>query len=156
MSLLYWLPLNGNLNQCGLSSYKAIGNNITFGANGKFTKSALTAGTTASYIDTKLPNSELGNKDFSISVWVKIPSGGSGFKVILASKTSAAVSMGISIAWNATEKKLLWSNSTDNSAERSELYTSSALDSILCDKWCNIIMVRDNNDAKKGYYIINK
>jgi len=32
---------------------------------------------------------------------------------------------------------------------------ATAVDSIVYDKWIHLVMVRDNNDSKKGYFYIN-
>lgn len=155
MALLYWLPLNGNLNQCGLSGYKATSNNVTFGANGKFTKSAATTGNANSYIETNFPISEIGNKDFSISVWVKIPTQTSGtWKCVIGTKGTGAASMGANLYWQYVQKKLMWSTGDGSTAQ--EFFTTDTLDSIVYDKWVNIIMIRDHNDSKVGYFIVNK
>ena len=96
----------------------------------------------------------IGTSDFSIAMWIKIPTMTSGtYYAICTSKTTAAASAGFGIYWNYSQKKFLWS--TADGSEATEIWMAQAVDSIVYDKWIHLVMVRNSNDNKKGYFYIN-
>lgn len=150
-----WLPLTQDTRQQGLSnaSVTAVGSGATINANGKLGKCYYLDGTSNGYISTDFPT-DVGTDDFTISLWVKIPTISSGtYFTIVSSKQSPAISVGVGLYWNYSQKKFLWSTADGTNA--TEIWTADTLDSIVYDKWIHLVMVRDNNDAKKGYFYIN-
>ena len=98
MSLQVWLPLNGNLNNQGLSDITITNNGATIDAAGKIGSCYYFDG--SGYMDTTY-STAIGTSDFSISMWVKIPTLTSGtYYAICTSKTSAARGSGFGIYWN--------------------------------------------------------
>ena len=76
MSLRVWLPLNGNLENKGISDITVTNNNVTFADNGKIGQKA----TTGRFDFTTIPQSQniLNAQHFSISFWAKIKAVPSG------------------------------------------------------------------------------
>lgn len=150
-----WLPLTQDTRQQGLSnaSVTAVGSGASINANGKLGKCYYLDGTSNGYITTDFPTN-FGTNDFTISLWVKIPTISSGsYYAIVSSKQSAAISAGVGIYWNYTQKKFLWSTADGTNA--TEIWMADAVDTIVYDKWIHLVMVRDNNDSKKGCFYIN-
>ena len=96
----------------------------------------------------------IGTSNFSIAMWIKIPTLTSGtYYAICTSKTTAAASAGFGIYWNYSQKKFLWSTADGSGA--TEIWMAQTVDSIVYDKWIHLVMVRNNSDSKKGYFYIN-
>lgn len=153
MSLQVWLPLNGNLNNNGVANITATNNGATVDANGKIGSCYYCSGSASSYINTNY-STNIGTGDFTIAMWIKIPKITSGsYYAVCTSKAGGAVSTGFGIYWNYSQKKFLWS--TANGSQSQEIWMSTAVDSIVYDKWIHLVMVRNNNDARKGYFYIN-
>ena len=74
MSLQIWLPLNGNLNNQGISNVTITNNNSTVDNNGKFGKCYSFNGSNT-HIRISMPSSMKSIKNSSIAVWVKSTSG---------------------------------------------------------------------------------
>ena len=153
MSLLVWLPLNGNLNNNGVANITATNNGATVDANGKIGSCYYCSGSASSYINTNY-STNIGTGDFTIAMWIKIPTITSGsYYAVCTSKAGGAVSTGFGIYWNYSQKKFLWS--TANGSQSQEIWMSTAVDSIVYDKWTHLVMIRNKNDARKGYFYIN-
>lgn len=150
-----WLPLTQDTRQQGLSnaSVTAVGSGASINANGKLGKCYYLDGTSNGYITTDFPTN-FGTNDFTISLWVKIPTISSGsYYTIVSSKQSPAISVGVGIYWNYSQKRFLWSTADGTNA--TEIWMADAVDTIVYDKWIHLVMVRDNNDSKKGCFYIN-
>ena len=150
-----WLPFTQDTRQQGLSnaSVTTVGSGASINANGKLGKCYYLDGTSNGYIATDFPTN-FGTNDFTISLWVKIPTISTGnYYAVVSSKTSSAASAGVGIYWNYTQKKFLWSTADGTNA--TEIWMANAVDTIVYDKWIHLVMVRDNNDAKKGCFYIN-
>lgn len=153
MSLQVWLPLNGDLKNQGLSNIVVTNNGATIDNNGKIGKCYYFDGTATNYINTTY-STAIGTSDFSIAMWIKIPTLTSGtYYAICTSKTTAAASAGFGIYWNYSQKKFLWSTADGSGA--TEIWMAQTVDSIVYDKWIHLVMVRNNSDSKKGYFYIN-
>lgn len=153
--LSFWTPLLGDTTQQGLSTYSitTVGSGATVNTNGKLGKCYYFDGTANGYINTNFPTN-VGTDDFTISLWVKIPTISSGsYYAICTSKTNAAAGVGFGIYWNYSQKKFLWSTADGTNA--TEIWMADSVDSIVYDKWIHLVMVRNNSDAKKGYFYIN-
>lgn len=154
MSLQLWLPLVRNLNNQGLSSsvISSVGSGVSLNDNGKLGKCYYFDGTTNGYMLTDF-STNVGIGDFSIALWVKIPTITSGsYFTICSSKGQSGASAGLGIYWNYSQKKFLWSTS-DGTA--TEIWQADAVDTIVYDKWIHLVMVRESADAKHGYFYIN-
>jgi hypothetical protein len=113
-----WLPLTQDTRQQGLSnaSVTTVGSGATINANGKLGKCYYLDGTSNGYITTDFPTN-FGTNDFTISLWVKIPTISSGtFYTIVSSKQSPAISVGVGIYWNYSQKRFLWSTADGTNA----------------------------------------
>lgn len=153
MSLRVWLPLTGDLHNQGISDLKFSysGSNISVDNNGKIGKCYYFNG--SSSMDTTY-STAIGTNDFSISMWVKIPTIASGsYYAICTSKAVGAVSSGFGIYWNYSQKKFLWSTADGSNA--TEIWMANTVDTIVYDKWIHLVMIRNNSDSKKGYFYIN-
>lgn len=151
MGLQLWLPLNGNLDNQGLSDVTITNSGATVNDSGKIGKCYYFDGTTS--MQTTY-STAIGTGDFSIAMWIKIPTLTSAtYYAICTSKTNAAASAGFGIYWNHSQKKFLWSTADGSGA--TEIWMATAVDSIVYDKWIHLVMVRNSNDAKKGYFYIN-
>jgi len=152
MALQIWLPLNGNLNQQGLADVTVTNNGATVNTSGKIGSCYYFDGSD-DYMATTY-STAIGTSDFSISMWLKIPTmTGGSYYAICTSKTTAAASSGFGIYWNYSQKKFLWSTADGSGA--TEIWMATAVDSIVYDKWIHLVMVRDSNDTKKGCFYIN-
>jgi len=153
MALQVWLPLNGNLNNQGLKNVIATNSGAAIDSGGKIGKCYYLSGSTSSYINTSY-GTNIGTSDFSIAMWVKIPTITSGnYYAVCTSKTAAAASSGFGIYWNYSQKRFLWS--TANGSTSNEIWMSSTVDTLVYDKWIHLVMVRNSNDPKIGYFYIN-
>jgi len=153
MSLKVWLPFTSNLTTAhGIHNTSVTTSNVTLDTSGKLGRCAYFSGS-SSYIQTDFPTN-IGTNDFSISLWLKIPTISSGsYFTICTSKTTAAASVGFGIYWNYSQKKFLWSTADGSGA--TEIWMDTAVDNIVYDKWIHLVMVRNSSDAKKGYFYIN-
>ena len=70
MSLVAWFPLNGNLDNKGLSNYTLTNSNATVNDNGKIGKCYSFNGT-SSYLSSNFSYQNFGN-NVSIAFWVKV------------------------------------------------------------------------------------
>lgn len=153
MSLAVWLPLNGSLENQGYSTAQVTNNGATIDNNGKIGKCYYFNGTSTNYMTTTY-STAIGTNDFSIAMWVKIPTLTSGsYYALCTSKSATAASAGFGIYWNYSQKKFLWSTADGSSA--TEIWMANTVDTIVYDKWIHLVMVRNNNDNKKGYFYIN-
>ena len=154
MSLQVWLPLTKDLRQQGLSNTIATNHGTTYqSTGGKLGGCYYFSGSTSSYISTNY-QTNIGTSDFSISLWIKIPTMTSGsYYAICTSKTTAATSAGFGIYWNYSQKKFLWSTADGSNA--TEIWMANTVDTIVYDKWIHLVMVRNSNDTKKGYFYID-
>lgn len=154
MSLQVWLPLTKDLRQQGLSNTIATNHGTTYQSiGGKLGGCYYFSGSTSSYISTDY-QTNIGTSDFSISLWIKIPTMTSGsYYAICTSKTTGATSTGFGIYWNYSQKKFLWSTADGSTA--TEIWMANTVDTIVYDKWIHLVMVRNSNDAKKGYFYID-
>lgn len=153
MSLQVWLPLNGDTHNQGLCNITITNNGAAINNNGKIGKCYYFDGTATNYMNTTY-STAIGTSDFSIAMWIKIPTMTSGtYYAICTSKTTAAASAGFGIYWNYSQKKFLWSTADGSSA--TEIWMAQTVDSIVYDKWIHLVMVRNSNDSKKGYFYIN-
>ena len=105
----------------------------------------------SSYIVTDY-YSNLGTGDFTISAWVKIESSSKTYQPIIINKGTGAASVGCGIYFNHSQNKFLWSTADGSSA--TEIWSANTFTDIY-DKWTHVVMVRDSNDSKKGYFYIN-
>jgi hypothetical protein len=88
--------------------------------------------------------------DYSVSMWVKIPSSSSAFTTLFSKKGIAAANAGYAMYYNGSNRKLLWSNGDSTTAQ--EYYTIAE---IPLDQWINVICVRNVGGLIKGYFYIN-
>jgi hypothetical protein len=96
---------------------------------------------------------DLGTGDFTLSVWVYIPSGtASTFRAILNKKGPSGADAGYGIYYNTGMQKFLWS--TANGSSASEIFTSNTFASIE-NTWVNVVMVRQNGATNNGSYYVN-
>lgn len=153
MGLKVWLPLITDEHNQGASDAIPVQAGVTFTTAGKIGTCGYFSGTNTSYINTNY-STAVGTNDFSIALWLKLPAITSGsYFAICTSKTAAAASAGFGIYWNYSQKKFLWS--TADGSAGTEIWMATAVDSIVYDKWIHLVMVRDNNDSKKGFFYIN-
>ena len=97
--------------------------------------------------------SNLGTSDFTLSVWVYIPSGtASTFRAILNKKGASGADAGYGIYYNTGMQKFLWS--TANGSSASEVFTSNTFASIE-NTWANVVMVRQSGATNNGHYYVN-
>lgn len=152
MSLQIWLPLNGSLKQIGISSIATAANNgATINNNGKIGKCYNFDGT--QYIDTGYYEN-FGTGDFTLCAWIYLTQvSGKTYQAIISNKTTSGASIGCAMYWNQTQKKFLWSTADGSNA--TEIWSADAFDTIIYNSWHHIIMVRDNSDAKKGYFYLD-
>jgi len=96
---------------------------------------------------------DLGTGDFTLSVWVYIPSGTANtFRAILNKKGPNGADAGYGIYYNTGMQKFLWS--TANGSSASEIFTSNTFASIE-NTWANVVMVRQNGVTNNGSYYVN-
>ena len=106
----------------------------------------------SSYIVTDY-YSTLGVGDFTISAWVKIEVNSSKtYQPIIINKNTGAASVGCGIYWNHNQNKFLWSTADGSAA--TEIWTENTF-ADLYDKWTHVVMVRNADDVKIGYFYIN-
>ena len=152
MSLRVWLPLTGDLRNNGLSDVTVTNNGATVDNSGKIGKCYYLSGS-PNFINTGY-STNIGTNDFSIALWIKIPTITTGtYYAICSSKTAGSASVGFGIYWNYSQKKFLWSTADGSGA--TEIWMATAVDSIVYDKWIHLVMIRNNSDPKKGYFYIN-
>ena len=148
MSLRIWLPLNGSLKNQGLDKVTVTNNGATIDNNGKMGKCYSFDGN--HYIDTQFKEN-FGIGDFSIACWIKITQvSGKTYQCIIGNKSTAAASVGCALYWNQNRKKFLWS--TADGTEATEIWSADTFDTLVYNQWHHIVMIRNNNDSKKGYF----
>ena len=151
MSLQVWLPLDGDLRNQGLTDIIVTNNGATIDNNGKIGKCYNFNG--SSYIDTGYKES-IGTGDFSISAWIYITqTSGKTYQCIIGNKSTGAVSVGFAIYWNQNQKKFLWSTADGSAA--TEIWSTDTFDTIIYNSWHHIVMCRNNNDSRKGYFYLD-
>ena len=97
-------------------------------------------------------NIPIGTGDFTVSVWVKMPlSTSKTYQPIFTTKGTGAASKGFGLYYNHNQNKFLWSTADGSSA--TEIWMSETIS--IYDTWTHVVMVRNSNDAKKGYFYIN-
>ena len=95
----------------------------------------------------------LGTSDFTLSVWVYIPSGTANtYRAILNKKGANAAHAGYGIYYNTGQQKFLWS--TANGTTASERFTSNTFADIE-DTWAHVVMVRQSGATNNGHYYVN-
>ena len=95
----------------------------------------------------------LGTSDFTLSVWVYIPSGtASTFRAILNKKGASAANAGYGIYYNTGMQKFLWSTADGTTA--SEKFTSNTFADIE-NTWAHVVMVRQSGATNNGHYYVN-
>lgn len=147
------MPLIRDSHNQGLSDVTPAEYGVQYQSGGVIGSCAYFNAGSNTYINTKF-NTNVGTSDFTLALWVKIPTKTSGsYFVVASSKTNSAASAGLGIYWNYTQKKFLWS--TANGSTYQEIWMSAAVDNLVYDKWCHVIMVRDSSDPKHGYFYIN-
>ena len=151
MSLQVWLPLDGDLKNQGLTDVEVTNHSATIDNNGKIGKCYNFNG--SSYIDTGYKES-IGTGDFSISAWIYITqTSGKTYQCIIGNKSTGAVSVGFAIYWNQNQKKFLWSTADGSAA--TEIWSTDTFDTIIYNSWHHIVMCRNNNDSRKGYFYLD-
>lgn len=155
MALQVWLPLvkDGDFLNKGIADISATNNGATFSANnGKIGSCYYLDGTSNHHINTGYKTA-FGTGDFTIAMWVKIPTITSGtYYAVATSKSSGANTVGVGVYWHYGNKKFLWSEATGSA--RYEIWTSETFTDIY-DKWIHLVMIRNSDDEKKGYFYIN-
>lgn len=149
MSLQVWLPLNNKLiaNQ-GLNLCTIENNGATFVDDG--IESCYSFDGNDHYIDTNYM-SNLGNGNFSFAAWIYVTQvNGKTWQCIIGNKSAPAASVGCALYWNQNYKKFLWS--TANGTNASEIWSADTFDDVIYNTWHHIVMVRNSNDPKKGYF----
>jgi hypothetical protein len=149
MSLVHWWPLKGDYIDY-VTGVAGTNQNTTTIA-GKLSPGAIHCNGT-SWIETN-QSVILGTNNFTLAAWVKIEEDLSRtFQAVLSNKGAAAAAEGFSIYWNHTQKKFLWSTA-DGAA--GEYWMVDTIDDFIYNGWHHIAMVRDNHDAKVGYFYID-
>lgn len=151
MSLQVWLPLNGNLQNKGLSDISVTNNGATVDNGGKIGKCY---SFNNNYIQTNY-NFYPGVGDFSISCWFYLTENtGKSYQHICSFKTTAAASAGIAVIYNRRQQKFLWSTANGSTAQ--EIWSADIFPtSTIYNTWHHIIMVRDSKDIKHGYFYLD-
>lgn len=153
MSLLYWLPMLGSLENQGLSNAQPVNHGATVNTAGKLGSCYDFSGT-QQYIDTGYKE-ELGSGDFSIAAWFKLTDSGSRtYQPIISNKNTTAISVGCAIYYNHSQQKFLWSTADGSSATEVWMLNQYPYATML-NTWHHIVMVRNSSDAKKGYFYID-
>ena len=150
MSLRIWLPLNGDLRNNGIDDVTITNNGATVDNNGKIGKCYYFNG--SSYIDTGCTES-IGTGDFTISAWVYITQAGKTYQCIVGNKSTGAASVGFALYWNPNQKKFLWSTADGTGA--TEIWSMNTFDDIIYNSWHHIVMIRNSNDSKIGYFYLD-
>ena len=151
MALQIWLPLNGNLNNQGLTNITVTNSGTTVDTSGKIGSCYNFDG--ASCIKTNYVES-FGTGDFSLCAWIYlVQTSGKTYQQIIGNKSTGGTSVGCAIYWNQTQKKFLWSTADGTNA--TEIWTSDTFDDIIYDSWHHIAMIRNNSDSSKGYFYID-
>ena len=95
----------------------------------------------------------LGTSDFTLSVWVYIPSGtASTYRAILNKKGPNGADAGYGIYYNTGQQKFLWS--TANGTTASEKFTTNTFEDIE-NTWAHVVMVRQSGATNNGHYYVN-
>lgn len=96
---------------------------------------------------------DFNTSDFSLAVWVYIPSGTSNtYKAIINKKGENANDAGYGLYYNTGMQKFLWS--TANGGASSEIFTTNTFGYIE-DTWAYVVMYRKNGDTNNGGYYVN-
>lgn len=139
MALQVWLPLNGNLNNQGLSDITVINDGATVDNNGKIGKCYNFNGTSGSSGNTiYIPNFNISNTEFSASCWVNIKSsinGGSDEYIVCLNNNNYSGDMQFAIFHRTKVLKMIVNNTE---------YTIQTLD---LNKWYHITLTFSNNIA---------
>ena len=153
MSLQIWLPLNGNLNNQGLSKINITNNGAIIDDNGKIGK-CYAFNTVGNYIQTNY-NFYPGTNDFSIACWFYLTENtNQTYQHICSFKTTAAASAGIAMIYHRGQQKFLWSTANGSTAQ--EIWSADSFPtSTIYNTWHHLIMIRDNNDNKHGYFYLD-
>ena len=151
MSLRVWLPLNGNLENKGLSNINITNNGSVVDNNGKIGKCYSFNDT---YIQTDY-NFYPGTGDFSISAWFYLTENTNKiYQHICSFKTTSAKSAGVAMIYNRSRQKFLWSTADGTTAQ--EIWSADTFPtSDIYNKWHHLVMIRDSNDSKHGYFYLN-
>ena len=126
MGLQVWLPLNGNLNNQGLSNVTATNNGATVDNNGKIGK-CYSFGTGTSYI-TVDPTSLKTATEFSFCCWVNIISWNTDYATIFAVKNGTGVSWAnliFALLRNGSNSELCFCISNGSSATNANCKTGT-------------------------------
>lgn len=103
-------------------------------------------------IRTDWSTANIGTGDFTISAWAKLTTSSKTYQPIVSNKSTGAASVGCAIYFNHSQNKFLWS--TGSGSNNREIWTADTFSDIY-DTWFHIVMVRNNNDPKLGYFYIN-
>ena len=147
------MPLIRDSHNQGLSDISPAEYGVQYQSGGVIGSCAYFNAGSNTYINTKF-NTNIGTSDFTLALWVKIPTKTSGsIFAIASSKALPAATAGLGIYWEYNQKKFLWSTADGSTPQ--EIWMSTAVDNLVYDKWCHVIMVRDSSDPKHGYFYIN-
>lgn len=148
MSLLVWLPLNGNLENQGLSNATVTNNGATVDNNGKIGKCYSFNGSSNYFILNKSPNNlfSTDGHSFSFSIWVYSATTQTERTGLICSNAYQISGIGIGLT---TDNKLTfqynWSGGTYEAVTDAKL-TNGA--------WSHVVMCYDMT-TKKGYIYLN-
>ena len=151
MSLRVWLPLTKDLRNQGLDDVTITNNGATFNSAGKL---GGCYSFNDNYIQTNY-NFYPGTNDFSVSCWFYLTENtNKTYQHICSFKTTAANSAGIAMIYNRSQQKFLWSTADGSKAQ--EIWSADTFPtSTIYNTWHHLVMVRDKNDAKHGYFYLN-
>lgn len=136
MSLRVWLPLNGNLNNQGLSDITVTNNGATVDNNGKIGKCYYFDGN-AHYLQFSKSVGDLYSGDFSYAVWLKPMD---DTRSVICSEYASSGASNIAFELSASRQvRLYWDGSPDISSTGCILPKS---------QWTHIVITRSGNEAK--------
>ena len=136
MALQVWLPLNGNLDNQGLSGITVTNNGATIDNNGKIGKCYYFDGN-AHYLQFSESVGDLYSGDFSYAVWLKPMD---DTRSVICSEYASSGSSNIAVELSASRQvRLYWNGSPDISSTGCILPKS---------QWTHIAITRSGNEAK--------
>ena len=139
MSLLVWLPLNGNFTQQGVSDINITNTGVTFNNSGKLGQCAYFDGS-AHYLQFDKTVGDMYSGDFSYAVWLN-PSDDT--RSIIFSEYSSTGSSDIAFELTAARAlRLYWAGSPD-------IYPTNCV--LPKNTWSHVVITRKGNVAK--FYI---
>lgn len=136
MALQVWLPLNGNLNNQGLTNITVVNNGATVDNNGKIGKCYYFDGN-AHYLQFSESVGDLYSGDFSYAVWLKPMD---DTRSVICSEYASSGASNIAFELSASRQvRLYWDGSPDISSTGCILPKS---------QWTHIAITRSGNEAK--------